>query len=278
MNAGIMNKPFVVLLRREFWENKSLWIAPLAAVGLILIGAVFGTMRAPDELKLLSAARMGGAGAAFGALFATITMLSIVGVVTALTYLADCLFAERKDRSILFWKSLPVSDTQTVLSKFTVAMVVLPVGLVLLAFVTYGVVLGIAALRFGDLHLGDVGFTHWMEGLWRFGLMWVYTLLWYAPLAGYLMLCSVLAKRAPILYVMLPPIVLIVAERVLFSSGHLGRFIGGRLAPFVRQEVRAVATSRPWEMFLDPDLWLGLAAAAGMLYIVIRLRRYRDDT
>jgi ABC-2 type transport system permease protein len=281
MNASIMNRPFVTLLKREFWENKSLWIAPLAAVGLVLFGEVFGTMHAPDEIKFLPVARMGsvGAAAAVGGLFATVAMLSIVGVVTAFTYLSDCLFAERKDRSILFWKSLPVSDAQTVLSKFTVAMVALPVGLLLLALVTFGVVLGIVALRFGNPHLGDISFAHWMEGTWRFGLMWIFTLLWYAPLATYLMLCSVLAKRAPILYVLLPPLVLVVAERVLFSSSHLIRFIGGRLMPVPGSRSHAlVATDRPWEVFLDPALWLGLAAAAGMLYIIIRLRRYRDDT
>jgi ABC-2 type transport system permease protein len=279
MNGSLWNGSFVTLLKREFWENKALWIAPLVGVGLILFGTVFGTVKAPGDAHL-SLPPMAGMAVVAGGLFAMVSVLWIIGCISVFTYLMDCLYGERKDRSILFWKSLPVSDSRTVLSKFTVAMAVVPVGLVALSFVTAALVLAVLKLRFGDLHLDNIPFLSWTELLGRALLIWVYSLLWYTPVAAYVMLASVLARRAPILYVLLPPVALILVERLFFNTSHVWWFVLRRLVP-VRPEdgvPSMLGAEAPWQHFLSPALWLGLAAAAGMLYTVIRLRRYRDDT
>jgi ABC-2 type transport system permease protein len=205
--------------------------------------------------------------------------MGIVGCITILTYLSDCLFSERKDRSILFWKSLPVSDAKTVLSKLAVAMLVLPLGLILLSVLTHFAVSGIMLLRFQDMQgLTGVGYwSGWASALGRIAVCCLFAVLWYLPVAAYQMLASVLAKRAPLMYVVLPPVLLILGERLLLETGHIATFVIGRLVPR-----NAESLLRPngalWMPFQDVNLWMGLAVAAGMLYIVIRLRRYRDDT
>jgi ABC-2 type transport system permease protein len=116
--------------------------------------------------------------------------------------------------------------------------------------------------------------------------LWLITLLWYAPVATYLMLASVLAKRAPLMYAVLPPAVLILCEGLWLDSKHVLMFLGERLVPWARFDWSAevsrgtfMGPGGNWSAQLQSlELWLGLAAAAGMVYIVIRLRRYRDDT
>ena len=51
-------------------------------------------------------------------------------------YCLDALHGERRDRSILFWKSLPVSDLTTVLAKASVPCRVLPPRAFALALAT----------------------------------------------------------------------------------------------------------------------------------------------
>jgi ABC-2 type transport system permease protein len=203
-------------------------------------------------------------------------------------YLLDCLFAERKDRSILFWKSLPVSDAETVLVKLFVALVLAPAGAILLTLVLQPILglivyLGVESLR-GSMGL-DV-FSSWPAILPRIGVIWAFSTLWYAPLACYLMLASVLAPRTPLVFAVVPPLMLSVLERTTLSTSYIGQFLLERLVPgrkldrgLMLAEGSDSSSIGEWvQPFLLPELWLGLAAAAGMLYIIIRLRRFRDDT
>jgi hypothetical protein len=113
-------------------------------------------------------------------------------------------------------------------------------------------------------------------------------MIWYAPIAAYLMLASVLAKRTPLMYAALPPVVLGIAEKLTLDTDYVSQFVRGRIFPWNSTRIDSVLSDGMgrmktldgpwWQLFQDPALWLGLAAAAGMLYIVIRLRRYRDDT
>jgi hypothetical protein len=137
--GGRMNT-MLLLVRREFWEHRSLWIAPLVWAGIIILLSawlffVILPKHAPDgvlqathveEIEGLSDDRkeLGQAietGKAHEAANATVSfsflgialLISIFACIVVFFYLIDCLFSERRDRSILFWKSLPLSDTQT---------------------------------------------------------------------------------------------------------------------------------------------------------------------
>jgi ABC-2 type transport system permease protein len=198
------------------------------------------------------------------------SQIFMVSLIVGSVYLLDCLYAERKDRSILFWKSLPVSDARTVLVKYAVAMLIVPLGVFVLCSVLFPVLFGIASLGFNgfDVLTGGWNTIEWLKAELALLSLVVANLLWFAPAAAWAMLASVLSRRSPILLAGLPPVVLAVSENIVLQSSEVWKFLGRRLSPVLDL---AEAGTRP-------SLWIGLAVAAGILYIVIRLRRYRDDT
>ena len=120
-------RPFYWSVRRELWENRSIYLAPLIVAGVVLFGFVisaFGLPRRRRDALLLDPAQQRAAIEKPYDVAAMMIMFTafIVGVF----YCLDALHGERRDRSILFWKSLPVSDLTTVLSKAIIPLVVLP--------------------------------------------------------------------------------------------------------------------------------------------------------
>jgi ABC-2 type transport system permease protein len=270
-----MNR-ILVLLRRELWEHRSLWLAPVIAaaaiVALVMAGIIFGSINNLGDAHV----DIGQIGSLNGMPAAAIPFLSIaaqimfVAGIAALAYVLDCLYAERKDRSILFWKSLPVSDTETVLVKFGLAVVLVPLGAMLLSMVAFVLVYGVGAIVAPQMTalLGEVDALGVLTVLGRVLAVLLVSMLWYAPLTAWLMLASVSTRRSPWLIAILVPLGLILAELALTQQTHyVPKFFVDRLSP-----ATGLTTLR------RPALWLGLVVAAAMLYAVIRLRRYRDDT
>ncbi len=285
------NNKYLALARREFWEHRSLWMVPIGAAILMLVTAQFGALNINGNgfhMTLDSGVPQGGT-AQIGAvsLLGVAISIGLFAGIVIFVYLLDSLFSERKDRSILFWKSLPVSDAETVISKLAVALVLVPLLVLLLSLLLQPLLAGILAMRFpatrpymGEMLAGGIVALPNLIGIGLIGL------LWYAPIATYVMLASVLAKRAPITYAALPPVALGVAERLVFGTKHVFQFIGQRLAPWPSQAHVVTKADNGWVSLAndwwkelgEPALWLGLVAAAAMTYAVIRLRRYRDDT
>lgn len=295
-----LDSKYALLVRREFWEHRALWLAPVAVAVIVIVMAMFGgqgsMFHGPGNAAppIETTAEVQLAAQFFGRGVMTVMMLALgcVSAITIFAYLLDSLYAERKDRSILFWKSLPVSDAQTVLSKLVVAMLLVPLVTMLVAIIAQPLMLAVLGLRFEVLRpaLGFESVLGGYKALPQLFLVWVYAVLWYAPLMTYLMLASVLAKRVPLMYAVLPPGALMVLEPIVLGSTRVLRFVGERLAPWSgsnlhwdiqvspRGQILGIG-SPDWSAILrDMNLWLGLAAAAVMVYIVIRLRRYRDDT
>jgi len=317
-----LQRDLATLVRREFWEHRALWVVPLVVCVLLLISAALtqigsgGYSRMPfgpfnwDPRRLppnLADAHTVGI-ALYGLRQWMIGIpLYIAATIVIFFYLLSALYDERKDRSILFWKSLPVSDGATVASKLLVALVILPLGTFAVALVTNLLYTLIWSLR---TSLGWVGGPHfiwdtlaWLkvEGLMLAILvLWV---LWYAPMAAYLVLISAWARRSVFLWALLPPIILAVVERVAFGTSHLGNmfimrlsgiwtalganyttsaaFNGAQLNTYFGRVVYlpAVFDSMHWaELFADARLWLGVVVAAVFTYAAVRLRRLRDDT
>src|SRR6202000_960981 len=95
-------------------------------------------------------------------------------------YLLDCLYADRRDKSVLFWKSLPISDAATVLSKLAIAFLVIPLVYFAFADVTSLLTAFIVSVRDHSL----VGNQLWRPSLWlQLQLLWIYLIftsaLWY---------------------------------------------------------------------------------------------------
>ncbi|HTX24212.1 MAG TPA: hypothetical protein VMD03_06115 [Steroidobacteraceae bacterium] len=304
--AGRELKSMLTLIRREFWEQRILWMAPLCVAALLVLGAVFG--RTQFNHTMMPSVGMTLTPQMTRAVFA-VSVLT-VGLAEYLTmslvlwyYAADCLYAERRDRSILFWKSMPVSDGETVLSKVLVAMVIVPLGVYLVTAATTVVTSAIWSLRAWG---GSAGPVFWDTSTWLRleGVTFITTIvasLWYAPVTAYLMLVSVLARRNAQLWVFLPPIVGILIERLAFGTHYLFTVIiyrlqGGWQAGIVRYVTRlftgpaegpdAASLSpapnpfeliHPTAVFANIDLWIGLVVAVAMLFAAARIRRYRDE-
>ena len=113
-------------VRRELWENRSIYIAPLAVAALVLVGFMIGTIHLPGKLHAPSLNPMQQRDLIVQPSTVAALLIMFTTVIVGMFYSLDALHGERRDRSILFWKSLPVSDLTTVLSKASIPLVVLP--------------------------------------------------------------------------------------------------------------------------------------------------------
>jgi ABC-2 type transport system permease protein len=202
-------------------------------------------------------------------------------------YCHDALHSERRDRSILFWKSLPVSDLTTVLAKVSIPLVVLP----LLTFAIVVAMQGIMLLLSSLLLLGN---GQSVAALWtklsffRMSLLTLYHILtahalWPLPIYCWLLLVSGWARRATFLWAVLPLVAIGGVELIVFRTGHFAALVGSRLIG------AAPAFDSPDNMFPSgpmthitagtflscPGLWIGLVVAAAFLAAAVRLRRYQ---
>ncbi len=279
--------PLYWLVRRELWENRYIYIAPLAVAGLFLVGSLIGMIHLPAQVRQLSSAAPEdyrqsilipyNIAAAF--MMATYILVTIF-------YCADALHSERRDRSVLFWKSLPVSDLTTVIAKACIPFVVLPL-------LTFAITL---ALQFMILLLSSLVLL--MSGLsiaslWahlpvlQMALLFLYHIatshaLWPAPIYCWLMLVSGWARRATFLWAALPLLAIVGVEQMAFRTHHFASLVGQRLigasevASFTPTDIfptDPMTHITPGEFMLSPSLWIGLALAIAFLAAAVRLRR-----
>jgi ABC-2 type transport system permease protein len=288
----------LTLVRRELWEHRALWLAPLAVAALLAVVAAIGRV----HLQMDNAPDLSSESQRV-ALFSIIQVvfampLYIVIALVGSFYLLDCLYAERKDRSILFWKSLPVSDGLTVCSKLLVGLVVAPFGvfaLALLAHLVFSAILG-ARVALGSLPPVITWSSYeWLRTEALMLLATLFGVLWYAPIAGYLLLVSAWVRRGPVLWATLPFVLGPVLEWVAFGTRYLLSFINYRLGgiwgilgverlKIISKHGPHLSVGTALEVLdfrgalTSIDLWLGLAATAALVYAATRIRRYRDDT
>jgi ABC-2 type transport system permease protein len=282
--AFSMTRPFYWSVQRELWENRSIYMAPLAAAAIFLIGFLISTIHLPRQMRTLSAPAQHQVIMTPYDFIAGLLMLT--AMVVGLFYCLDALNGERRDRSILFWKSLPVSDTTAVLAKASIPFVVLPLitFAVTVAAQWIMLLLSSAVLLGNGLSAG----TLWTQvHLIPMSLMLLYHLitvhvLWHAPFYGWLFLISAWARRAAFLWAVLPIIAIAFVEKIAFNTSHFATFLGDRLGG------GAEAMTMPGSMPIDPGvhitlgrylsapgLWIGLAFTALCLAAAVQLRRQR---
>src|SRR5213075_1833227 len=118
--------------RRELWENRSIYMAPLIAAAVSLFGFLINAMTLRSRMRAVLALDTAQQVQTVARPYSFVAALLIAtAFLVGVFYCLDALHGERRDRSILFWKSLPVSDLTTVLSKASIPLAVLP----LIAFV-----------------------------------------------------------------------------------------------------------------------------------------------
>ncbi|UXI70405.1 hypothetical protein [Tahibacter amnicola] len=318
---------FLWLLKREYWENRGgfKW-APTIAGGVVLLVIAMALLTAemtvrrhdikvsqihlsalanhlsPDQMADVTAAINLGL---FGVSFPIAMVLGIV----LFFYLLNSLYDERRDRSILFWKSLPVSDTEVVLSKVFMATLVAPlmatVAAIALIFGLLLVLTIFVAIHGGTQAIGTLWTAAEPFSVSAKLLMLIpLNALWALPTIGWLMLCSAFARRVPFLWAVLVPVGVgttialfklmysfeipnywywkHIVSRILFSvmpgqwldDSNMERFEN---ADGPKDWIKALDSSAITDLLSSPNLWLGVLAGAAMIVGAIWMRRWRDE-
>jgi len=274
-------------VRRELWENRSIYIAPLAVAAVALFAFSMSAIAGIWEKSLrLDPAQTREALVQPYDIAAGLMMLT--GIVVSVFYCLDALHSERRDRSILFWKSLPVSDLTTVLAKLSIPLVVLPLLIFAITFAMQWIMLLLSSL----ILLGSgqsVAALLTKLSFFRMSLLLLYHLLtahalWPLPVYCWLLLVSGWARRATFLWAALPLVAIAGVEQIAFRTWHFAALVGSRLigdAPAFASMPDDMFPSGPMThvtagTFLSsPGLWIGLLVAAAFLAAAVRLRRYQ---
>ena len=323
---GKPSKPgaFKWLIKREFWENRGgfFW-APVITGGIFLvlnlILAVIGSIAARrsmdgggfviDDAPEKAHQIVGGIGD--GMLLGGVILACVVLAFVVFFYALGTLYDDRRDRSVLFWKSLPVSDTQTVLSKALWALVLAP-----LLAIGIGILIGVAmwlisalTITVNGLPAGGAMFTH-SHPLRVIGgvisSLPVY-MMWSLPAVGWLMFCSAWARSKPFLWAVLVPVLACVIvsmtdilpgldirhDLVWYTVVYRGLLSvvpgawfptleGGAANPHTEintpdELANAIDLTRSWHAFATTDLWIGAAIGVALIVGAIHLRRWRES-
>lgn len=330
-------RKFGWLLRRELWEHKGGFVwAPLVASAIFLLFTLLGGGTGHYMLQRHGAGKvmfngretkfsqvdwdqlLGGASPADlqqlhdavngSLLMAAFWPLTVLGFVVFF-YFLGALFDERKDRSVLFWKSLPVSDAQTVLSKLTMGLVVAPLIAIAVAAVTI-VLFAVLAMIFLGINGVPVGrFVSMIDPITLAGALvsWVpMYALWALPTAGWLLLCSAWARSKPFLWAIGVPVfagmlvswfgllnnfavegskwfwenIVVRSLAGVFPGTHaigMAQHLGARDINGINNLSEFALAASGYSLLTSPALWIGALAGVAMIIAAIRLRRWRDD-
>ena len=281
------SRPLYWSMRRELWENRSIYLAPLAVAAVFLVGFAISTIGMPARRRAVLLLDPMHQRATIGQPYdaAAITLL-VTSLIVGAFYCLDALYGERRDRSILFWKSLPVSDLTTVLSKASIPAVILPLIIFSIIVTTQFIMMLWSS---AVLMASGLAATTWTRvNLFEQSLIMLYGLiviaLWYAPIYGWLLLVSAWARRAPILWAVLPLFAIGVLDGIAFKGTHVAAMLKHRLmgqfaAAFVfdaNGKVDSLTQLTPGRFLSAPGLWIGFVFTAAFLAAAVRLRRNRE--
>ena len=301
----------LALVRREVWEHRSIWITP-AAVALVITLLTLAMFVAASkfgditDMAIIGASNVGDDErrmALLGTLLGYTSVFLIAMWFLSIFYCLDALYAERKDKSILFWRSLPITDAETVLSKLITAMVVIPLVTFAAVAVSHLVNLILISLWI-NFEGGSAGHLIWgsvpLFDTWLALLIVLLAIpLWLSPLLGWFLFVSAWTKRSPLLTAFLPIAVLPILEYVVFRTHMLWDAILTRLSmqfmplfsidpdlifnedSFRNLRLDDLSILRLIDLgkFLSSvELWLGLMVCGLFATAAVYVRRYREDT
>ncbi len=294
MNTGIW------LIRREFWENRAIWMIPAVIGALLIMASLFGGYQVLGGVDLATLRAVVQGGALDGMVLIALTFFAVMSIYST-WYLLDCLYADRKDRSVLFWKSLPISDTATVLCKLATGLIVIPLVYFAAADLTTLMMAFIISVRASSY----IGSALWRGDLWlQLQTLWLYlivtTAIWYLPIAAWLLVVSAWAKRAVMLWSILPPLALILAERLFLGTHVVASALQRRITDYLPMAFNGDTDRTAWVtttigndtiqtpislwrfldaggFFTNPQTWIGAAVGAVLVAAAIQLRMRRAE-
>ena len=300
----------LALLKREIWEHRSIYVTPLAIASIVTLSViamlVFASGFAKQlDIAIFGASNIAGEGerkAALTAFFVGTSWLFLVALaVLTVFYSLDALYGERKDKSILFWRSMPVTDAETVISKLVTAVVVIP----------FVAVIGIVATHIVNLILtgiwvsmkgGDAGLLIWgsvpLFDNWLAAFFVVQaSAIWMSPFVAWFLFVSAWTKRAPLLMAFMPLILIPLLEWIFLRTRFFATAVfdrGDSLPLFKTLDLESFFEEEHWRSGIDnisllghidivkfltsPAMWGGLLVAAVFATAAIYVRRYRDES
>ena len=281
-------RPFFWSVRRELWEHRAIYLGPVVAAAVVLFGVVLGHFTSHQMVIRSRSMHPTALPPILPYLFAA-GAITLTSAIVGVFYCLAALNAERRDRSVLFWKSLPVSDLTTVLSKLVLPALILPLVTLVVVFATHLLMLGMAILAssvgggstaafLANLPLGQV----WLDYAYALLLL----VFWWAPVWAWLLLASAWAKRMTFLWGVGPPLAICVVEGMAFPGqpNYAARALGERMLSGIgvgfttppHENSIALPWPDPMPFLASPGLWIGLVVAAAMLAGAVWLRRRRE--
>ncbi|MGB5164214.1 MAG: ABC-2 transporter permease [Woeseiaceae bacterium] len=300
----------LALIRREIWEHRSIYVTPAAIAVIVTLGTLAMLLFAGGYAKELDVAIFGAQNLAgdaerqvalTGFFVGTSWLFLFALAILTVFYTLDSLYAERKDKSILFWRSLPITDAETVLSKLLTALVIIPLVAVFAIIATHIVNLIVTSL-WVSAKGGDAGHLIWgsvpLLDNWTSAL--VVTLasaIWMSPFIGWFLFVSAFTKRSPLLMAFMPLVVIPLVELIFLRStvffeavftrrGMMPLFKGMDMSEFFDEDrLRVNAEAVSLLSYLDvgqflssPSMWAGVLVCGLLTTAAIYVRRYRDES
>jgi len=304
-----MIRHHIALLKRELWEHRSIYVTPLAIAIVVTLGVVAMIVFVSGFAKELDVAIFGAqniAGdnerkAALTGFFIGTSWFFLIALgILTIFYCLDCLYSERKDKSILFWRSLPVTDAETVISKLLTALVVIPLVAVAGIIVTHVVNLIVTSIwvsskggSAGTLIWGSVPLLdNWIAAL----IVTLAVALWMSPFVGWFLFVSSYTKRSPLLMAFMPLVVIPLLEGIFLRSSIFAEAVldRGGIPLFRTMDFEAMFEREEWRISdnvasllahidlvkfaTSPSLWAGIVVCGLFVTAAIYVRRYRDES
>jgi ABC-2 type transport system permease protein len=275
---------FMMLLKREYWEHRGLFVIAPLVVALILLVASFWASRfagpemVTEVLRQFGTLTSGLTATQLGPLMMPLAVPFIsVLYVCVLVYLVNCLYQDRRDASILFWQSMPVSNLKTVMSKIVMVCAVAP--LIMIAVIFGLLVITALAIVINSTRMGveTIGFGQMLGGS-IYGLLLVYmsTLLaglWLFSTLGWLLLFSAFARALPFLSAIAVFILLLFLEDFIFGTQYLTTWLDSRA---VFTEYIVFAPGDFFAKLFSYDMLAGIVAGAVLVTGAVYMRRFAD--
>lgn len=301
MNLPILKAAvFKTLIQREYWEHRAFFRTPAILACVILFVVIVGLLTAQNFVWNYTdqGIHMGNDSfqSAFNSenvadlkrfiwmtLFGSVMFPMVVALsFTVFFYVLSSLYDERRDRSILFWKSMPVSDAITVASKVFSAFFTAPVVTAVITMITQLMVLVLLSLwqvfnGGGALHVIWSPSSLFFVFIYDVQLLFL-SILWIAPVLGWLWFISAFAKRGPFLMAVFIPLGWMLVEFMLFHTGYLANMVMDRWHGLWQLTAAALKGEHLLEILSNVSFWWGLLVCAVFVLVATYIRRFRDDS
>ncbi|MDH4053852.1 MAG: ABC-2 transporter permease [Gammaproteobacteria bacterium] len=300
----------LALVKREIWEHRSIYMTPAVIASIVTLGvlamlAFASGFAAELDVAIFGAQNLAGEperkAVLTGFFLGTSWVFLVALMILTVFYSLDSLYAERKDKSILFWRSLPITDAETVISKLLTAIFVLPIATVAGIIVTHLINLIVLSV-WVSMKGGDGGMLVWgsvalLDNWLAAFIIVVASGIWMSPFIGWFLLVSAYTKRSPLLMAFMPLIVIgllegIVLRSHVFAENVLGR--GDGIPLFRKANIEQFFEDEQWrigenatsllthidvvQFVTTPATWAGIVVCGLLCTGAIYVRRFRDES